>query len=577
MWRESEFSFRNWSDIGRQVIAFRESRQTTVSRQYFIAAGTFAAATVLRMTVLPIESGLAFLTFYPGTVLVALFCGAWPNLLYILLAAAAGAYVFIPPYWTFSHEAIVPAIAFSVAALTISMVIHFYQRVVALQLLTQAYIASHDDLTKLPNRKIFKDRLRHTIALSQREDHMLAVLLVDLDNFKIINDTLGHDVGDMLLEDIAKRLLNCVRGADSVARLGGDEFAVLLYNIDSLEASTVCRRIIDALGQSIQIRENSLCVTASIGISLFPNDGSDESTLLKNADVAMHHAKAQGKNRFQYFDAEINRAVLRRHALEARLRLARQRNAFDLHYQPKISIANGTMVGAEALIRWTDPDLGAVSPAEFIPVAERAGLIGSIGHFVVSRVINDILEWHSAGLNPPPIAVNISPSQLRDDGFATWLQDSLNKAGLHSSSIVIELTEGALMDQGESGLKVLNVLASCGVKISIDDFGTGYSSLSYLKRLPIAELKIDRSFVDGIATETDDKAIAIAILSLAHTLGLSTVAEGVETAQQLAVLRMLGCDTAQGYFFHKPMEREHFRLLLQSVSAADSFVGASAA
>ena len=195
-------------------------------------------------------------------------------------------------------------------------------------------------------------------------------------------------------------------------------------------------------------------MTASIGISLFPNDGSDESTLLKNADVAMHHAKAQGKNRFQYFDAEINRAVLRRHALEARLRLARQRNAFDLHYQPKISIANGTMVGAEALIRWTDPDLGAVSPAEFIPVAERAGLIGSIGHFVVSRVINDILEWHSAGLNPPPIAVNISPSQLRDDGFATWLQDSLNKAGLPSSSIVIELTEGALMDQGESGLKV---------------------------------------------------------------------------------------------------------------------------
>ena len=206
---------------------------------------------------------------------------------------------------------------------------------------------------------------------------MLAVLLVDLDNFKIINDTLGHDVGDMLLEDIAKRLLNCVRGADSVARLGGDEFAVLLYNIDSLEASTVCRRIIDALGQSIQIRENSLCVTASIGISLFPNDGSDESTLLKNADVAMHHAKAQGKNRFQYFDAEINRAVLRRHALEARLRLARQRNAFDLHYQPKISIANGTMVGAEALIRWTDPDLGAdrhlQQPRGRRPAAQRHG------------------------------------------------------------------------------------------------------------------------------------------------------------------------------------------------------------
>ena len=226
--------------------------------------------------------------------------------------------------------------------------------------------------------------------------------------------TLKIQAGDLLLIEVARRITSSIRASDVVARLGGDEFAVLLYNIDSLEASTVCRRIIDALGQSIQIRENSLCVTASIGISLFPNDGSDESTLLKNADVAMHHAKAQGKNRFQYFDAEINRAVLRRHALEARLRLARQRNAFDLHYQPKISIANGTMVGAEALIRWTDPDLGAVSPAEFIPVAERAGLIGSIGHFVVSRVINDILEWHSAGLNPPPIAVNISPSSLSD-------------------------------------------------------------------------------------------------------------------------------------------------------------------
>jgi diguanylate cyclase (GGDEF)-like protein len=414
MWRESEFSFKNWRNVCRQVIACRESRQFSVARQYFIAAGVFIIAFAVRILVMPVESGLAFLTFYPGTALAALFCSMWPSLFYVLLAATTGAYVFIHPYWAFSQDAIVPTVAFIVAASSIFFIIHFYQCVIALQLRAQTYIASHDGLTKLPNRIVFHDRLCQAIALAQREQHTLAVLLIDLDNFKTINDTLGHDVGDLLLKDVSQRLLGSSRDADTVARLGGDEFAALLYNIDSLEVSTVCRRIAEALGQSFHIEENNLFVTASIGISLFPNDGSDECTLLKNADAAMYHAKSQGKNRYQYFADEIKQAVLRHHALEAGLRLAQQKHLFSLHYQPKISIADGTLVGAEALIRWSDPELGAVSPVEFIPVAEKAGLIGAIGCFVVSRVIEDIIEWYSAGLAPPPIAVNISPSSLSD-------------------------------------------------------------------------------------------------------------------------------------------------------------------
>lgn len=577
MWRGCEFLAKYWGDVGKSATTYLESHRYLRATQYGLAVVLFVIALALRLLVLPVESGLAFLTFYPGTALAALFCGLGPSLLYILLAAMAGAYIFIPPYWMLSPDAIVPTAAFITAALMILFVIRFYQRQVDRQTRAQTYLACHDDLTKLANRMVFQDRLRQAIALARREDHLLAVLFIDLDNFKAINDNLGHDVGDLLLKEVAQRLLKYIRDADSVARLGGDEFAALLYNIDSQEVSAVCERIADALSQTFRIKENDLFVTASIGISLFPNDGDDDCTLLKNADVAMYHAKALGKNKFQFFADDIKQAVQRRHALENGLRLAQQKNLFRLHYQPKVRIADGTLVGAEALIRWDDPELGSISPAEFIPVAEKAGLIAGIGFFVISRAIEDIIDWCSNGLVPPPIAVNISPSQLHNDGFAAWLNDSLARAGLPTSSIVVELTEGALMDQGESGLKVLNGLASRGIKISIDDFGTGYSSLSYLKRMPIAELKIDRSFVDGIATDADDKAIAIAIISLAHTLGLTTVAEGVETEHQLAVLRMLGCETAQGYYFHRPMDQAHFRSLLQTESVAGALISAAAA
>lgn len=571
MRHSNKFNFKSWSTVGKLVIACLESRQLKGAMPYIIAVGIFAVALAVRLLVLPVEPGLAYLTYYPGTAVTALLCGMGPSLFYILLAALVGANIFVPPYWAFSQDALVPAVAFMVAAATILFVIQFYQRIVARQRLTQTYTSCHDNLTKLSNRAVFQDQLRHAIVLAQREEQLLAVLLIDLDNFKTINDTLGHDMGDLLLVDVAQRLLRCIRDGDSVARMGGDEFAVLLNNIESVEVNVMCRRILAALRQPFRIIENELRITASIGVSLFPNDGDDACALLKNADVAMYHAKEKGKNKFRLFAADIKHAVLRHHALEVGLRHAQQRELFSLHYQPKIRIADGAMVGAEALIRWSDPELGIVSPAEFIPVAEKVGLIGSIGLFVISRAVADITYWYSVGLKPPPIAVNISPSQLRDDCFGEWMLDGLDKAGLSPSSIVLELTEGALMEQGEAGLDVLNGLASRGIKISIDDFGTGYSSLSYLKRMPIAELKIDRSFVDGIAAEPDDRAIANAILSLAHTLGFSVVAEGVETEQQLTVLRELGCDNAQGHLFYRPMAPDQFRLLLPAESIAGEF------
>jgi EAL domain-containing protein (putative c-di-GMP-specific phosphodiesterase class I) len=326
----------------------------------------------------------------------------------------------------------------------------------------------------------------------------------------------------------------------------------------------VCQRIVEALAKPYTIAESELFVSASVGVSLYPGDGDEGGVLLKNADAAMYRAKELGKNQFRYFAVELNVAVQRRHALHTGMRRALSQNLFRLHYQPKMSIADGKLVGAESLLRWTDPELGVVSPAEFIPVAEKLALIGDICVFVVNQVIEDLLAWRAAGVIAPPIAINISPSQLRDDNFAGWLAESLIKACLPSSSVVVELTEGALMEQGEAGLRVLDKLAGQGIKISIDDFGTGYSSLAYLKRMPISELKIDRSFVDGIADKEDDRAIANAILVLAHTLGLSAVAEGVETERQLTILRTLGCDVAQGYLFHKPMDMQNFGLLLST-------------
>jgi diguanylate cyclase (GGDEF)-like protein len=428
-------------------------------------------------------------------------------------------------------------------------------------------MAHQDDLTGLPNRAQLLKRLHQAVAQAQREQHVLAVLFIDLDNFKTINDTLGHEVGDVLLIQVSQRLFDCLRDIDTIARLGGDEFAALLENIDTLQVNAVCERIVAALGQPFHCGGHELFVTASIGISQFPGDGGDSTSLLRAADAAMYRAKELGKNQFQYFAQDLKRALQRDLVLVTHLRRAILQRQLTVHYQPKVLVDGAAMIGVEALVRWNDPTLGPVPPSEFIPLAERSGIIGGIGELVLNRLIGDMLDWRAAGLVVPPIAINVSPTQLRGSGFAARLHGHLARHGLSPASLIVELTEGALMERGAAGLKVLSELTALGFKISIDDFGTGYSSLSYLKRMPISELKIDRSFVHGIADHADDRAIASAILSLAQTLGLAVVAEGVENERQLQTLSALGCSAAQGDFFHKPMGEADFRVLLQAHTA----------
>jgi two-component system CheB/CheR fusion protein len=415
---------------------------------------------------------------------------------------------------------------------------------------------------------VFHERLQEAIERGRSEGIAIAVLLIDLDNFKNINDTLGHQTGDRLLQEVAQRLIRCIRDDDMVARLGGDEFAAVLTGVTPAAVDSICQRIVQALGAEIVVGGDQMFITASIGVSLFPEDGEDGSALVRNADAAMYRAKDLGKNQFRHFETELKESMQRRFLLETGLRLALQQDQFRLVYQPKVRLTDGAIVGAEALLRWADPVLGNVSPAEFIPIAERAGLIDQIGVFVVRCAILDIVSWRRAGLEMPPISINISPSQLRDDNFGNWLWNELAQAGLPASCVTVELTEGALMEQGEEGMCALHHLFGRGIRVSIDDFGTGYSSLAYLKRMPISELKIDRSFIDGIASSADDRAIARAVLQLAHTLGLTAVAEGVENERQAAILREMGCDEAQGYYFHRPLEEPALRDVLFAACAA---------
>ncbi|MDN3920271.1 bifunctional diguanylate cyclase/phosphodiesterase [Roseateles violae] len=424
-------------------------------------------------------------------------------------------------------------------------------------------MAHRDDLTGLPNRAQLLKRLERAIAQAQRERHVLAVLFIDLDNFKTINDTLGHEVGDALLIAVSLRLFGCLRDNDTIARLGGDEFAALMENIDALQVSAVCERIVAALSEPLYCRGHELFVSASIGISQYPGDGEDATGLLRAADAAMYRAKELGRNQFQYFAKDIKQALQRDLVLLTQLRRAILQQQLTVAYQPKVRTADRSLVGAEALVRWHDPTLGPIAPAEFIPLAERSGVIAGIGELVLGRVIGDLLRWRAAGLPVPPIAINVSPRQLLSGGFAGWLHAQLQQQGLGPDCLIIELTEGSLIERGAAGLKVLGELSAQGFSISIDDFGTGYSSLSYLKRMPISELKIDRSFVHGIADDGDDQAIASAILSLARTLGLTVVAEGVEDLRQLQALCSLGCSVAQGDFFHRPLEAAEFAALLE--------------
>ena len=412
------------------------------------------------------------------------------------------------------------------------------------------HVAHHDALTGLPNRALLHDRLDQVLAHAERNGHRVAVMFVDLDRFKSINDTLGHDVGDELLKSVAARLQEVVRAADTVSRLGGDEFVIVLPDVVAIEdAATVAEKVVAVLAPAVTINGHELRATPSIGISLFPDDGKDAYTLMKNADTAMYFAKSEGRNNFQFFAARMNERATHFFNLEQRLRAALDEAQFALHYQPVINQPSGSICGFEALVRWHDPELGLVSPAEFIPVAEETGLIIPLGEWVLAEAMRQNREWQQAGLPFLPLAVNLSPRQFRHRGLVESIRAALRDSGQPAHLLEIEITESALMHDVEEAIEKLRELVAMGVRVAIDDFGTGYSSLSHLRRFPVHKLKIDQSFVRDLCSSKDDESIVAAILGLANSLGLESVAEGVETVAQLDVLARHHCMRFQGYLF----------------------------
>lgn len=425
------------------------------------------------------------------------------------------------------------------------------------------FLANFDPLTHLPNRSLFKDRVELAIASAQRTGSQLAIVFIDLDRFKNINDSLGHHIGDRLLQETAERIASALSEADTAARLGGDEFVLLLNNLKQpQDVVPIARNLLDIIGRPISVEQDELRLTPSIGIAMYPDDGKDFDTLVKNADAAMYHAKDNGRNNYQFFTAGLNARVLEQLMLENALRRAQERNELLVHFQPQYHVETRRIVGAEVLLRWNHPDLGMVSPARFIPVAEDSGLIPQISDWVLQTVCTYLRSWQNAGLEIPPIAINISPSQFRQRDFVAKVINTLQKEGIGPDLIELELTESILMQDMDAAIANMSLLRSSGFRLSIDDFGTGYSSLSYLKRFPIHKLKIDQSFVRELPGDNDSAAITGAIISLAHNLQLTVIAEGVETQQQLAFLIARGCDEIQGYLFSKPLPAEDFANLL---------------
>jgi len=426
------------------------------------------------------------------------------------------------------------------------------------------HLAEHDSLTGLPNRLLLNDRVSQAIALAPRHKKKIALLFLDLDGFKHINDSLGHSIGDKLLQSTGKRLVDCVRTADTVSRQGGDEFVVLLSEVDDPEdVAVAARRMLKAVAEPQIIDQHDLHITTSIGLSVYPDDGLDAETLIKNADMAMYQAKENGRQSYQYFKPAMNARAVERQSIEESLRRALERREFALHYQPKVNLKTGEIVGAEALIRWTHPTRGSVSPAQFIPVAEDCGLILPISQWVLREACNQARAWADAGLPAVTMAVNISAMEFRQDSF---LEDTfllLKQTGLDPRSLELELTEGILMKRAESAAAVLQSLRAHGVRIAVDDFGTGYSSLSYLRKFPIDALKIDQSFVRQITTIPEDTTIVSAIISIGRSMKLRVIAEGVETQKELAFLQAHECDEAQGYYFSRPVPAQQFAKLLE--------------
>ena len=426
------------------------------------------------------------------------------------------------------------------------------------------YMAHFDALTALPNRVLLHDRLLQAITKAPRHRKKVAVLFLDLDRFKNINDTLGHSFGDLLLQSVAERLTASVRSSDTVSRLGGDEFIVILHDLgETSHAAIAAQKIIDSLSNRFLIRELELHTTVSIGISIFPDDGMANEELISNADVAMYRAKEIGRNNYQFFAQAMNDRSYERLTMENKMRRALERKEFVLYYQPQVNSETGRIIGAEALVRWRQPEMGLVSPGMFIPIAEESGLIVSIGEWVMREACRQNKEWQAEGFLPIPVAVNLSAVQFRQKNLTELVADALQQSGLESRWLELEITESGIMQNADAAVKTLHALKLMGLKLSIDDFGTGYSSLSYLKTFPLDKLKIDQSFVRDITTNQDDAAIVGAIIGMAKSLKLRVIAEGVETIDHLNFLNSSGCIEIQGYYFSRPVPAAEFGQLLQ--------------
>ncbi|WP_156970652.1 EAL domain-containing protein [Andreprevotia chitinilytica] len=437
------------------------------------------------------------------------------------------------------------------------------------------YQATHDALTGLPNRALLLDRLNWAISRSARDHKRLAVMFIDLDKFKFINDSLGHGAGDELLVAVAQRLTETIRECDTTARLGGDEFVVLVDQVDDEQSvSRLAQRIIPALAAPVRLGGEERSITCSLGISTYPEDGSDAEVLMKNADIAMYRAKESGRNNFQFFRQEMQVRLGERLSLERQLHRALDRDEFMLHYQPQVDLRSGKIVGLEALIRWQSPELGLVAPARFIPFAEESNLIHGIGEWVLGKTCHSIRAWEQHGVPVVPVSVNVSASQFAQQRIDRLAQQALQSTGVNAKYLELELTESVSMVDPEATIGLMHRLKDLGVSLSIDDFGTGYSNLSYLKRFPVDRLKIDQSFVRGLATGPEEQAISAAVIGLAHALGLRALAEGVETESQLRLLSMLGCDEFQGFCFSHPVaEADAIALLLNGARFSPEGIG----
>jgi diguanylate cyclase (GGDEF)-like protein len=416
----------------------------------------------------------------------------------------------------------------------------------------------------LPNRLLLNDRIGQAIAMAQRHLGKVALLFLDMDGFKHINDSLGHPAGDKLLQSIANRLRDCVRAPDTVSRQGGDEFIVLLQEVKEPEdVAIAAKRLLKSLSETYSMGQRNLHITTSIGVSLYPDDGLDAETLIKNADTAMYQAKENGRQTYQFFKSEMNVKAVERQSIEEDLRRALERKEFSLHYQPKINLKTGAITGAEALLRWMHPTRGSIPPLQFIPIAEDSGLILSIGSWVMREACRQARVWRDAGLPLDTMAVNVSAVQFRNENFLDDLFATLTETGLDPKFLELELTESVLMKHTELAASILKILRGKGVQVSVDDFGTGYSSLSYLQKFPLDALKIDQSFVRWITTNPNEATLVSAIIHMGQSLHLRVIAEGVETAEDLAFLKAHNCDEAQGYYFSRPVPADQFAKLLE--------------